>query len=509
MNKNVLNKILLITGLVLILLSALSAALIGMLNTAALISLALGLVCAGYAAFTERKTIITALSGKNAKQGINSVIYSILVVGIAVLVMAVAISNAKQFDLTKNKKYSLSDQTAKTLKALKKDIDAYYFFSVTAKNMEVEDTLKSYEKMNSKFRYNPVDADKNPAMGKKFNVDRYGVVVMSRKDNNTSETVDNLTEEGFTNAVLRLTNDIKKKVYFTQGHGEPSIDSPANDKSGYGSAKAALASQNYEAQQVELFTMTSVPRDAAVLIIAGPQADLFPNEIKVLKDYISNNGRVFVLYPPLVKLPNLESLISAYGFKPHNDIVVDKISKMLGGDFLMPVISSYESHEITKGFTVATFLPMCRTFELSGNAVSLSRTNPGSWGETDLAGIKEAKAGLDSKDIEGPLVVSAVTEIANEGNTTPAKAAIAVFGSSEFANNTFIASSGNRDMFLNVVSFLAQDSDKISIRPKGRNFEPLFISKIQGAMLFIIPIVLLPLLVITAGIMVFLRRRKP
>ena len=509
MKNNLLNKILLLTGLVLILLSALSAALIGKFNTAALISLALGVVCAGYVVFMERNAIMAALSGKNARQGINSVVYSLLVTGIAALVLAVAISNAKQFDLTKNKKYSLSDQTKKTLQALKKDMDAYYFFSVTARNMQVEDTLRSYEKINSKFRYNPVDADKNPAMGKKFNVDRYGVVVISRKDNNTSETVDDLTEEGFTNAVIRLSSDVKKKVYFTKGHGEPSIDSPANDKSGYGSAKKALASQNYEAEQVELFTMTSVPRDAAVLILAGPQADFFPHEIKVIKDFISNSGRVFVLYPPLVKLPNLESLIAAYGFKPHNDIVVDKISRMLGGDFLMPVISSYESHEITKGFTVATFLPMCRTFELSGNAVSLSRTNPGSWGETDLAGIKEAKAGLDSKDIEGPLVVSAVTEITNEGNTLAAKAAMAVFGSSEFANNTFIASSGNRDMFLNVVSYLARDSDKISIRPKGRNFEPLFISKIHGTMLFVIPIVVLPLLVITAGILVFLRRRKP
>lgn len=506
--KTIIERVLLIAGLVLIILSGLSGAFIGRFNTAALIALGLGIVCAGYVLFVKRKIIIAVLSGKNARQGFNSVVYSLLAVGAAVLVMAVASSNAKQFDLTKSQKYSLSDQTQKALKGLKKDVEAYYFYSVTAKNMDAEDTLKSYEKINSRFRYNPVDADKNPAMAKKFNVDRYGLVILNRKDTNTTENVYELTEEGFTNALLRLLRENKKKVYFTSGHGEPSIDSPANDKSGYGSAKAALASQNYEPHQIELFTMAQVPADADVVIIAGPKTDFFPREIEVLKKFISNKGRVFVLYPPMVRAPNLEAMLASYGIKPHNDIVVDKISKMLGGDFLMPVISSYESHEITKGFTVATFLPMCRTFELTGAAASLANTNPGSWGETDLEGIKEGRATQDSKDIPAPLVVSAAVEIDSEGNTQGAKGALVVMGSSEFANNTFIASSGNRDLFLNAVSFLAMDKEMISIRPKSRNFEPLFISKIQGIMLYVVPIILIPLAVISAGIYVFIRRKK-
>jgi ABC-type uncharacterized transport system involved in gliding motility auxiliary subunit len=251
-------------------------------------------------------------------------------------------------------------------------------------------------------------------------------------------------------------------------------------------------------------------------VIAGPQVDLFPAETAMIRKYLDRGGKIYVLLPPYTKAPSLESMLSAYGVRVDNDIVVDKMSRMLGGDFLMPIISSYEMHDITKDFKVATFLPMCRTFELKNDikgvkAQPLARTNPGSWGETDLAGVKKGVASDTAADLKAPLIVTAILDIDNgvfaAGVTPGAAAKIALSGSSEFADNTYLGTSGNQDLFLNTISYLADESDMISIRPKEKSFEPLFLSAIQGRMLFIIPTLVLPLLVIAAGAMVFIRRR--
>ncbi len=145
----------------------------------------------------------------------------------------------------------------------------------------------------------------------------------------------------------------------------------------------------------------------------------------------------------------------------------------------------------------------------------LAKTNPAAWGETDLAGIKKGYVSNNAgKNKKGPLEVAAVASIDNtlfkpdwDSATNSSKAGIAVFGSSEFPNNTYFAVAGNRDLFLNTVGFLAEEKDTIAIRPKDRSFEPLFISKIQGRMLFILPTIFFPLLVLAIGVMVLIRRR--
>ncbi|MCX8093703.1 MAG: GldG family protein [Candidatus Goldbacteria bacterium] len=520
MEKGKINNILFISGLSLILLFGIVALIKGEFEPVTLIGFIAGFVITILYVILDWKNVKAYFTSKTTKYGINAIVYSLLVISILVVIQIIFTLNTIQIDLTKQKRYSLSDQTIKVLQGLKDTIEAYYFYSVKARNTQIEDTLKQYEKKSGKFKFLAVDADKNPSIAKKFNVDRYGIVVLSRKDKGSFEKIDQLTEEGITNGLIRISKETKKKIYFSKGHGEPSLDAPKNEKNGYSALKEELESYNYEVKDIELFNTDKVPDDCSILFIAGIQSDLFDREIKVLQNYIKRGGKIIISYAPMVNAPNLTNLLKSIGVVVHNDIVVDKLGTMFGGDVLMPIISTFDQHEITKGFRVALFFPMCRTFAFNDNITgvssnSLAKTNTTSWGETDLAGIKKGIAKFDSGvDLQSPLIVAGIVNINNETfkpdwdtTTKMTQTKVAVLGSAEFINNTFLSASGNKDFILNTISYLAEEGDMISIRPKDRSFEPVFMSKIAGRMLFLIPTVLLPLIILGIGVMVFIKRR--
>jgi len=89
----------------------------------------------------------------------------------------------------------------------------------------------------------------------------------------------------------------------------------------------------------------------------------------------------------------------------------------------------------------------------------------------------------DPQDLKGPLAVAAVATIE--------KARIVVYGTSNIAANQFLNIQGNRDFFLNTVSWLAEEEDQISIRPKDVKQTPVFMSENQAKAVFFLPVVVL------------------
>lgn len=477
--------------------------------------------CLLYAVINRKELVKTITSGR-ARRGMNAVVYTLLALGIIVMVQVIAAINTKQLDLTKAKRHSLSEQTINILKNLDKEVEAYLFYSLKTRGQTVqaEDMLSRYAKLSPKFSFQAVDADKNPSYARKYGVDKYNVAVFHRKDKEINEKTDALSEESFTNALIRITKDSKKKIYFTKGHGEGGLDSPPNDKNGLSVIRDELAAYNYDVEALELFNKPSVPSDCAVLVIAGAQADIYPREAVVIRDYLSRGGRVVILKKALVLTPLLDAISASYGIKARNDVIVDNMGRMFGGDVLMPIISQFENHMITRGFGGSAFMPLSRSLEvITGtpgvNAAALAKSGQGSWGETDLSGVKAGTVRFDKgADNEAPLTVAAVSEIdfgvfkeTPESVTTGAKAVLAVFGSADFINNAYLAGAGNRNFFMNAISYLGNEGDLIAIRPKDRSFEPLFLSRTQGRMMFLVPVVFMPLLVLSIGVLIFIRRK--
>ena len=85
-----------------------------------------------------------------------------------------------------------------------------------------------------------------------------------------------------------------------------------------------------------------------------------------------------------------------------------------------------------------------------------------------------------------------------------------VCGDSDFASNLFVTVLGNKDFFLNIVHWLAEAEELISIRPKKDEtypFSPLFLTENQKKFIFWFAVVVQPLFILCIGIVIYARRK--
>jgi ABC-type uncharacterized transport system involved in gliding motility auxiliary subunit len=225
--------------------------------------------------------------------------------------------------------------------------------------------------------------------------------------------------------------------------------------------------------------------------------------------------------------PGLPQYLAAYGLQVVEGVVVsvDPVGRLFGTDFVTPVVAIYEPHPITKGFeSVATFFPLAlavKTAEKMPERVSaqvLAKTSPNSWldrGKEEMQAALRGEGRLgfnEGVDERGPVSVAAVATVTTprEGasDKEPAKARIVVFGDSDFASNNYLNLAGNRDLFLNTVSWLAEEENLIAIRPKdsGQFFTPVTAN--QERLIFWLSMIALPAVVVGSGVAAYIWRRQ-
>jgi ABC-type uncharacterized transport system involved in gliding motility auxiliary subunit len=209
-----------------------------------------------------------------------------------------------------------------------------------------------------------------------------------------------------------------------------------------------------------------------------------------------------------VQVEGLKRLLARYGFELGENLIIElnPVGRLFGIGPEVPIVQQYEAHPITRDLAgITTLFPVTRSV---GNAKTpptgvsvqpLARTSPESWGETDRASLQAGQVKPDPQDPKGPLGVAAVA--------TREKARLVVVGTSNLAANQFLNLQGNRDFFLNTVSWLAEQEDLISIRPKDSKQSPIFLTSQQAQMVFLVPVVLVPGLVLVGGVVTFIRRR--
>lgn len=423
-----------------------------------------------------------------------------------------------RLDLTQGRKNSISAQSQKIVKNIKQDVHIRGFFQEgNPAKKKARDLLEIYALTNPRIHYQFIDPDRQPALARQFGVRSYGTLIL--ESGGKTQTVSSADQEEITAGLLRLMQNKVKKLVFLSGHGEKSIQDP--EKTGYSMAKGILEKENYTVEEVNLLSGKGLPPETGCLIIAGPRKTLFPEEIEDLKKYIAGGGRVILMLEPYQD-GGVKEWLASLGITIGQDIVIDKVSRIFGGDYLIPMAGSYGRHPITEKFTVATFYPTARSLILSSPPPSgvsydiLVRSSSESWAETDKSRMEKGEASFDvGKDRKGPLILAALVTIGSQKPSSESKepeksskGQIAVFGDSDFAGNGYFNLSGNGDLFLNTVNYLTEEKHLIAVRPDKTPVRPLSLSPAQAQMLFLVPMVLIPLAIIAAGIGVWRSRRK-
>jgi ABC-type uncharacterized transport system involved in gliding motility auxiliary subunit len=432
----------------------------------------------------------------------------------------------------------LSDQTIKILNGLKTPVKMYVFGRAGDFD-RFRDRLNEFEYNSTNVSVEYVDADRQPARTRQYQITEYGTVIFEH-DGRTERVVSDQEQE-LTNGLIKVTSGRVVKAYFTQGHGEK--DAASTERDGYSGIVDGLKQDNYTTGNLVLAQSPEVPSDASVVIVAGPTADFLPPEIEALRKYLRQGGKTLVMVDPPGgpkgrPLPNLEGLLKEWGTELGHDIVVDVsgVGQILGTDASVPVAASYPSHQITEGFSLVTAYPLAQSVSPVTESPPIAmqpiiQTSERSWSEKDVAtlssggqvSLDEAKGdkkgpitialagGTDAPDAPAPAAPAAgAAKPANPPNEeAPPKpqTRLVVVGDSDWATNNVLGIQGNRDLFVNITNWLSQQENLISIRPRNPEDRRITLTADQQRRINLMALVLIPGFILGSGVYTWWQRR--
>lgn len=466
---------------------------------------------------------LSELAGsRSTRYGANAALYSIAFIGLLIAINYIAASHHRQFDMTSQKVFSLSPQSVKVVKDLKKPLRIYGFVQ-GGRSPQAESLYGEYSYESALVSYELVDPDRHPELADRFKVSTMNTTHLQYGgDRGEGTNVTDLGEAALTNGILKLAKAGSKSVCFTTGEGEADIDD-TEAAGGFAEFKKSLEGENYQAKKVNLATEAGVPPDCNILVVAGPTRPLVPHIIQAINDYLGHGGRTLVMLRAprpdnSIDEATLISLIADWGIKAGNNVIVDQVVRLFAGPTLglNPLVNSYPPNPITASFDKQTVFPMTRTVDpidppkAGLTVMPLAQTSDTSWAETDLAGLfQKQQASFDANDTKGPVTVAdAVDANLDQLKRGKGDARIVVFGDTESANNQYLDKFFNRDFIMNSVDWLVGEANSITIRPRTLRASRFSLTISEFDAVFVLSVLLLPELLLIVGIAVWWERRN-
>jgi ABC-type uncharacterized transport system involved in gliding motility auxiliary subunit len=449
-------------------------------------------------------------------------------------------------DWTKAKIYSLSDTTRKVVAGLKAPVQVSVFMTHRSRlYSEVKELLGRYRALSPAIKVEEIDPERNPAraeiVAQQLDVRKTGTVVFQSGAKKKFVTEDQIAEfdfggapgqggslksfkgeAAFTSAILEVTSARSPKVYFLAGHGEKSPED-SGDR-GYSEIKDLLTKDDDSVAEWESLGKSDVPKDADLVVLAGPKTALLEPEKGALEKYLNSGGHVLLMLDPVNSRAGgpppdfgLGAFLAEWGVKLDNDIVVDPGNALpfMGAETVY--VNHFGSHAIVAPLSsakMAVILPLARSVSAGTAAKAgftgtvLLQTTQDGWGETDLENLSAVKK--DDKDVPAPvslgLAVSRGTDAAKDEGSGNAR--LVVYGDSDFGSNAQLQNVSNANLFLNTVHWLVGSTQLVGITPKAPEQNTLVLAPGTLRRVGLLSLVVLPGLAILAGVLVWWRRRS-
>ncbi|MDB9453646.1 GldG family protein [Dolichospermum circinale] len=476
----------------------------------------------------------------------NALIATLSVLVILGLINFLGIRYHLRLDLTDTQLFTLSPQSRELVSNLPETMKVWLF--TKEKNSQDQELLDNYHRQSNKFKFEYVDPELKPGLAERFGVKDYGEVYLEFQTKRQLIQIisedERLSEIKLTNRLQQMINPKTAKVYFLQGHSEHPLSA---SKGAISKAIQGLTDKNFTISTLNLAERPQVPDDANVVIVAGPQKELLTGEVTALQNYLNRGGNLLLMIDPNTN-PKMDTLLKEWGVRLDNRLVIDNSGASLQLGPATILVTEYGQHPITQDFANnISVYPLTRPLEIDPvpdvESMVLLKTKPypNSWAESDQK--SEKLEFNEDKDLKGPLTlgVALTRKLLNSpiptdktsptaipiptaiptDKTSPTpipttktspntakESRLVVFGNSNFATDSLFEQQLNGDVFLNTVSWLSQQDEKLlSIRPKQPKNRRIIISNLEANLLTISAVFLLPLLGLLTGFIIWWKRR--
>ena len=526
-----------------------------------------GVVLLLLAGIASLEVVVATLKGRRGRYSANTLAMITFLTVVLLLGNFILFEQEFRYDTTATKQYTLSSQTEEVLAVLNQPVEAIAFFVPTGRFQEslrrqTDDLLYEFGRRSENFTYRFVDPESDPSTARQMGVTEFSTIVFHALETGSQHTVFTppVTEQDFTSALLIVTGEEQKQVYFLTGHGERNVLDSVSDE-GFGFVARGIGADNYRVQPLSIIESGEIPDDAAVLVIAGPSGGFLSrpvDEREVLTEYLVKGGNVLflidsdvpsqwrdllvewgvVIVPGLfpeaeildaIKDP-LERALAVVKSAPGN--VVD-VGSSLTNDPRTPILqrSQYITSEnvaptnfprenpvtITRDLDVTFYpsavalIPVAEEMPASLRVTDLALTTLHSWvtpdpidntfdPDRDTLGPHGLALAVEAI---APLTIDGISElVGSEGDVTR----LMIFGDVDFATNEFFYAYSNSDFLLNAVNWLAGDYNLISIRPKPIVFRELITTRQEFDFIRYSSLFLVPAAILFLGAVVWWRR---
>lgn len=450
--------------------------------------------------------------------------------GIALAAGLIAERHPLAADWTSDDRYSLSPQTVQVLRSLEADVEVRAYYQRLDPNRNgIEVLLGAFGDNTGRLRHFMYDPDRDLAQVRRDGVTTVRSVIV--ESGGRRRQLADPDESTLINAVFRVVLGEQPVAYYLLGHGESPLDGEGRD--GFLAASEALSGQGYVVRPLLLAETPQVPGDAALVMIVAPRRDLRPAEVEALDSFLARGGSVMALLDP-GSPASIAEWSARYNVGLGDDILVSRsgAARSFGVDERVIVLFDYGPHEVTKGLDgLATFFPFVQSLRpvhsgMRGlKAKTVLLTDNRSWAETDLQSAASGEMTFDQgSDFPGPIpfgvaleidraeffagtgtgadsefrhdrsvddpVLDSMRKMKEFGSDLPRsifdlsrQSRLLIVGDAGFAANEHIGLYGNRDLLLNMVSWLAREQVLIAQRPRAGKNELLVLGPDKGRLI--------------------------
>jgi len=269
-------------------------------------------------------------------------------------------------------------------------------------------------------------------------------------------------EAALASAIWNATRARKPVIYFLTGNGEhdPLDYDPLT---GYSTAARYLQQDGFELRQLTLGEGIPVPDDCAILIVAGPRAEIGRAAAGQIDLYMTTGGRMLLMLDSLDD-PNLRRMVENWGVRGYAPLARP------GARIGMEASNIYGDHPIARGLARIELVLQapCRFAILPEAADAGHADKPHATPLVFMEASSRARSEHENDQESQARILAVAAERGLAGAEEGASLArIVIVGDAQFAANSTLNGGydGNRDFFMSVIDWLSEQEMLIGRMP--------------------------------------------